>query len=139
MILMYYNATDHAENIAEQVVRTVTVIAPTPTPTPSPSPSPTSTLSPSPTPEPQDRIKFAQLGNVVSAKLIFEKTSPPPQEDIQLYVAYKENGILKRVEILKLTDMIASFIIPERFTNCDITVYVWDKDIQPLMDVQKIW
>jgi uncharacterized repeat protein (TIGR02543 family) len=86
---------------------------------------------------PTDRVEFEKIGNVVLAKLIFEKTTPPPQEDIRLYVVYKENGILKRVEMPSITDMAAEFTIQDELQNCDISVYVWDKEMKPLMDVQK--
>lgn len=124
--------------------------SPTPTPTPeleitsspSPTPSPSFTPTPSPsftpTPEPSDRVEFTSLGNLVSAKLIFEKTEPPQQEDIQVYVVYRENDILKRVEMPVLTDMTAGFVIPEEFRDYDISVYIWDKKMIPLMDIQNM-
>lgn len=37
-----------------------------------------------------------------------------------------------------ITDMTASFVIPENLKNCDISVYVWDKTMTPLMTVQKV-
>ncbi|MCH5209407.1 MAG: hypothetical protein J1F01_00405 [Oscillospiraceae bacterium] len=70
--------------------------------------------------------------------MIFEKTSPPPQEDIWFFVAYTENGRLKRVEMPEITDMTAAFEIPEEFADCDISVYVWGKNMKPLMDKQKV-
>ncbi len=130
----------------------VVEVTPTPTVTPSPIPTvvptatpsteptliPTITPSPSPTPEPSDRVEFITLGNLVSAKLVFEKTSPPKQEDIQVYVVYREDSELKRVEMPVLTDMTFGFVIPEQFKNCDISVYVWDKNMIPLMNVQEV-
>ena len=130
----------------------VVKVTPTPTVTPSPIPTvvptatpsteptliPTVIPSPSPTPEPKDRVEFITLGNLVSAKLMFEKTSPPKQEDIQVYVVYREDSKLKRVEMPVLTDMTFGFVIPEQFKNCDISVYVWDKNMIPLMNVQKV-
>jgi M6 family metalloprotease-like protein len=111
-----------------------------PTITPSPSPTPTITPTPTvtPTPEPRDRVEFTALGNLVSAKLMFEKTSPPKQEDIQVYVVYREDSELKRVEMPVLTDMTFGFVIPEQFKNCDISVYVWDNNMIPLMNVQEV-
>lgn len=133
-----------------------TLLTPTPTPmiegTPSPSPTPeleitpnpiptstpTATPSPSPTPEPSDRVEFIPLGNLVSARLIFEKTALPKQEDIQVYVVYREDNGLKRVEMPVLTDMTFGFVIPEQFMDCDISVYIWDKNMIPLMDIQNM-
>lgn len=119
--------------------------SPTPTPSPIPSPSPTPTPTPSPEPiqpiqsiEPVDKAEFTQTGNVVRAQLIFEKTTPPEEEDIRLYVAYKDNGILKNVEVINVIDMETIFIIPEKCADCEISVYVWDKDMKPLMDVQEL-
>jgi hypothetical protein len=69
---------------------------------------------------------------------MFEKTSPPKQEDIQVYVVYREDSELKRVEMPVLTDMTFGFVIPEQFKNCDISVYVWDNNMIPLMNVQEV-
>ena len=113
----------------------IPIVTPSATPTTTPRVAPTAT--PTVTPAPTDRVEFARIGNVVSAKLIFEKTTPPPQEDIRLYVTYKKDGILKRIETPTLIDMTASFVIPEQFKDCDIDVYVWDKTMNPLMAVQK--
>ncbi len=108
---------------------------PSPTPTPTVEPSPTPTVEPSPTPtvELSDRIEFEQSGDTVSAKLIFEKTAPPAENNIMLIVSYRENGQLKRVEVPEISDMTASF----DYKDCDIAVYVWDKNMKPLMEVQK--
>ncbi|MCI8520136.1 MAG: hypothetical protein HFE50_01415 [Clostridia bacterium] len=146
---------DVAGNVGGKV-NLSTLLTPTPTPmvegTPSPSPTPeleitpnpiptstpTATPSPSPTPEPSDRVAFIPLGNLVSARLIFEKTAPPKQEDIQVYVVYREDNGLKRVEMPVLTDMTFGFVIPEQFMDCDISVYIWDKNMIPLMDIQNM-
>ena len=88
--------------------------------------------------EQKDRVEFEQDGNIVSAKLVFEKTTPPAQENIWFLVAYTENGRLKGVEISEITDMTATFEIPDGLEDCDITVYVWDKDMKPLMGKQKL-
>lgn len=115
--------------------------SPTPSPTPSvspiPTPTPSPSVTPSPTPKTGDRVEFERLGNVVSAKLIFEGTAPSDENNIMLIVAYKENGALKRAEMPPITDMTASFIIPEKYKDCEITVYVWDKNMKPLMSAQK--
>ncbi|MCH5210998.1 MAG: DUF5011 domain-containing protein [Oscillospiraceae bacterium] len=111
---------------------------PTVIPTIGPIATPDATPTATPTVEPMDRVEFEQNGYIVSAKLIFEKTSPPPQEDIWFFVAYTENGRLKRVEMPELTNLTAVFEIPEGFADCDISVYVWDKNMTPLMDKQKV-
>ena len=72
------------------------------------------------------------------ARLIFETTETPKQEDVQVIAAYRENGQLKRVEIPKLTDISLSFIILEEYLDYEISVYVWDKNMKPLMEVQKV-
>ena len=125
-------------------------VEPTPTPmaTPTASPSPTATAKPTATPsptatpipisKPSDRVEFGQLGNVVSAKVVFEKTIPPKQEDIWLIVAYIKDGTLQKAVCPSLTDMTASFIVPKELEDCKIRVYVWDKTMKPLMEVQKI-
>ncbi len=121
-----------------EVTPTVTPsLIPTATPSAVPTLIPTVTPSPTLTPEPSDRVEFITLGNLVSAKLMFEKTSPPKQEDIQVYVVYRENSELKRIEMPVLTDMTFGFVIPEQFMDCDISVYIWDKNMIPLMDIQK--
>ena len=69
--------------------------------------------------------------------MIFEKTGPPKQEYIRLYIAYKKDGFLHGMQMPEVVDMTAGFVIAEQFKDCDITVYVWDKDMKPLMDAQK--
>lgn len=89
------------------------------------------------TPDTGGRIDFKRIGNVVSAKLIFEKI-PPAVTDIRMIAVYMKDGRLKHTEILSITDMTASFIVPEKYRDCDIFVYVWNKDMKPLMDIQKV-
>ena len=109
-------------------------IEPSPIPMVTPSPTPTATPTLTPVPQTGDRVEFEQSGDKVRAKLIFEKTTPPAQSDIMLIVAYRENGQLKRIEIPEISDMTASF----DYQDCDIAVYVWDKNMKPLMEVQKL-
>lgn len=78
------------------------------------------------------------MDNLVLAKLIFEETTPPVENDIWLIVAYKSNGELRYMEMPQITDMTAGFIIPEKYKDCEINVYVWDKNMKPLMEVQKL-
>lgn len=94
--------------------------------------------SPTPTPKTGDRVELEQTGNVVTATLIFEETKPPKQDDIWIIVAYKKDGVLKSAEVPRLVDMTASFIIPKAFEDCEISAYVWDKDMKAIMGVQKI-
>lgn len=94
--------------------------------------------SPTPIPKTGDRVELEQTGNVVTATLIFEETKPPKQDDIWIIVAYKKDGVLKSAEVPRLVDMTASFIIPKAFEDCEISAYVWDKDMKAIMGVQKI-
>lgn len=94
--------------------------------------------SPTPTPRTGDRVEFERTDDTVSAKLIFEETTPPKQDDIWIIVAYKKDGVLKSAEVPRLVDMTASFIIPKAFEDCEISAYVWDKDMKSIMGVQKI-
>lgn len=109
-----------------------------PTPTATQTPSPTPTPAPSPTPKTGDRAEFERTGDKVTARLIFEETASPAENDIMLIIAYKENGALKRAEMPTITDMTASFVIPEKYKDCEITVYVWDKNMKPLMSAQSV-
>lgn len=72
------------------------------------------------------------------AKLVFEKTIPPKEEDINLYVAYKKNGIISHIEVTNVIEMETIFIVPEKYADCEISVYVWDRDMKPLMAVQNL-
>lgn len=112
-------------------------VSPALSPSSSPTPSVSLTLSPTATPQTGDRIEFKRTDNIVSGRLIFEKTTPPDESDIWLIAAYRKDGELRRVEIPSVTDMTTSFIIPEKFKDCEIEVYVWDKNMKPLMTVQK--
>lgn len=92
-----------------------------------------------PTPEPSDRVEFTKRANgAVLADIIFEKTAPPKSEDIVLYIAYYKDNRLVRVETPNITEMSALFKIDEVLKDCDIKSFVWDKNMKPLMNVQKI-
>lgn len=132
---VYYNAKDQAGNKAVQVVRTVNVIEPSPTPTPTPTLSPTPTVEPTPT----DRVEFERRADgTILANVIFEKTIPPKQEDIVLYIAYYEDNRLMHVETPKLTKLSALFEVYEPLADCEIKAFVWDKNMKPLMKPQKL-
>lgn len=94
---------------------------------------PTVTPTATPTPEPTNRVEFERTGDTVSARLIFEKTTPPDEGDIQMMAAYFENGTLKRLVIPEINGMTADF----SYMDYDISVYVWDKNMKPLMAVQR--
>lgn len=84
-------------------------------------------------------MEFTEQSNgAVLANIIFEKTKPPKQEDIVLYIAYYKDNRLMRVEIPKLTKLSALFEVYEPLADCEIKVFVWEKSMRPLMDVQKI-
>lgn len=94
---------------------------------------PTVTPTATPTPEPTDLVEFERTGDTVSARLIFEKTTPPDEGDIQMMAAYFENGTLKRLVIPEINGMTVDF----SYMDYDISVYVWDKNMKPLMAVQR--
>ncbi len=117
---VYYNAIDHAGNVAEQVVRTVTVLeAP---------------------PLPEDRIEITKItSKIFIAKPIFEATEPPPAEEIRLYLSCKRDGVQQHSELLELNEkMLTAFYIPPQYADCDIDIYVWDKKMRPLMPPQRM-
>ena len=49
-----------------------------------------------------------------------------------MMTAYFENGTLKRLEIPEINGMTADF----SYMDYDISVYVWDTNMKPLMSVQ---
>ncbi|MCH5212034.1 MAG: S8 family serine peptidase [Oscillospiraceae bacterium] len=127
-------ALDYAYNKTECNV--VDEPAPSPSPTVEPTPSPS--VIPTLPPKTGDRVEFKRIDNVVSASLIFEETTPPTENDIWLIVAYNDNGELKRVEMPQITDMTAGFVIPQKYRDCEISVYIWDKNMKPLMQTQTL-
>ena len=69
---------------------------------------------------------------------VFEKTQPPAVEDIRIYIAYrnKENGLLEKIDVV-LMDREYKAVVQYDFAEFyDISFYVWDSDMKPLMDVQ---
>lgn len=118
---VYYDATDHAGNVAEQVVRTVTVLeAP---------------------PLPEDRIELTKItSKIYLAQLIFEKTVPPPSgEDIRLVLVCKSDGRVKHSEMFEVRkDMLTGVYIPPQCADCEIELYVWDRKMHPLMPPQRL-
>lgn len=43
---------------------------------------------------------------------------------------YRKNGGLAQVEIPSIIDMTAGFVIPKKYENCEINVYVWDRNMK---------
>lgn len=76
--------------------------------------------------------------NIVTAELKFEKTEAPNPDDICLYVIYKENDTLINANIPHLTGMTTTFQLYEPTKDYHAVMYVWDKNMRPLMDVQVI-
>ena len=91
-----------------------------------------------PEPEPSDRVEFTRDGGEVTARLIFEKTLPPPENEIRVFAVFSEGGVFRYAELLTVSDMTAQFTIPEKYAACDISLYVWDKNLCPLMNVQRM-
>lgn len=89
--------------------------------------------------EPSDRIEFErQEDGTILAKLIFEKTTPPKSDDITMYITYYKDSKLMRVDIPLRTKMSALIDIDETLADCEIKVFVWDKNMKPLMEAQNI-
>ena len=58
---------------------------------------------------------------------------------IKVYVVYKENDVLKRVETVNVNDdFTAEFTIPNELENAEISVYIWNDKMNPYMDIQKV-
>ena len=56
-----------------------------------------------------------------------------------MYVVYKENDVLKRVETVNVNDdFTAEFTIPNELKNAEISVYIWNDQMNPYMDIQQI-
>ena len=56
-----------------------------------------------------------------------------------MYVVYKENDVLKRVETVNVNDdLTAEFTIPNELKNAEISVYIWNDKMNPYMDIQQI-
>ena len=106
------------------------------------TPIPTSTPEPILTPTPrhnsndENRVSAVRNGNSVEIALSLAETVK--DEDILLFVAIKENGVLKAVFLPELTDMSAQVVVPGEIAGGDITVYVWDKNHKPYTNPTKI-
>ena len=118
-------------------------VEPTATPTVKPTVEPTATPTVKPTAEPtvtptvSNKVEFTKDGDRVNAKIILDK--PVSAENIKMYVVYKENDVLKRVETVNVNDdFTAEFTIPNELKNAEISVYIWNDKMNPYMDIQQI-
>lgn len=134
-------ATSTAEPTATPTVKPT--VEPTATPTIKPTVEPTATPTVKPTAEPtaaptvSNKVEFTKDGDRVNAKIILDK--PVSAENIKMYVVYKENDALKRVETVNVNDdLTAEFTIPNELKNAEISVYVWNNTMKPYMPIQKV-
>lgn len=118
-------------------------VEPTATPTVKPTVEPTATPTVKPTAKPtaiptvSNKVEFTKDGDRVNAKIILDK--PVSAENIKMYVVYKENDVLKRVETVNVNDdLTAEFTIPNELKNAEISVYIWNDKMNPYMDIQQI-
>ena len=134
-------ATPTAEPTATPTVKPTAET--TATPTVKPTTEPTATPTVKPTAEPtaiptvSNKVEFTKDGDRVNAKIILDK--PVSAENIKMYVVYKENDVLKRVETVNVNDdLTAEFTIPNELKNTEISVYIWNDKMNPYMDIQKV-
>ena len=122
-------------------------VEPTATPTVKPTAEPMATPTVNPTAEPtatptaiptvSNKVEFTKDGDRVNAKIILDKQVSA--ENIKMYVVYKENDVLKRVETVNVNDdFTAEFTIPNELKNTEISVYIWNDKMNPYMDIQKV-
>ena len=118
-------------------------VKPTAEPTATPKAEPTATPTVKPTAEPtvtptvSNKVEFTKDGDRVNAKIILDK--PVSAENIKMYVVYKENDVLKRVETVNVNvDLTAEFTIPNELKNAEISVYIWNDKMNPYKDIQQI-
>ena len=138
-----YDVTVTAPTASGNVERSfkliVGVVTPTATPTAEPTATPTvkPTAEPTVTPTVSNKVEFTKDGDRVNAKIILDK--PVSAENIKMYVVYKENDVLKRVETVNVNDdLTAEFTIPNELKNAEISVYIWNDKMNPYMDIQQI-
>ena len=134
-------ATPTVEPTATPTVKPT--VEPTATPTVKPTAEPTATPTVKPTAEPtatptvSNKVEFTKDGDRVNAKIILDK--PVSAENIKMYVVYKENDVLKRVETVNVNDdLTAEFTILNELKNAEISVYIWNDKMNPYMDIQQI-
>ena len=141
-------ASGNVERSFKLIVGVVTptatpTVEPTATPTVKPTAEPTVTPTVKPTAEPtaaptvSNKVEFTKDGDRVNAKIILDKQVSA--ENIKMYVVYKENDVLKRVETVNVNDdFTAEFTIPNELKNAEISVYIWNDKMNPYMDIQKV-
>ena len=101
------------------------------------TPTATPTAEPTAAPTVSNKVEFTKDGDRVNAKIILDK--PVSAENIKMYVVYKENDALKRVETVNVNDdLTAEFTIPNELKNAEISVYVWNNTMKPYMPIQKV-
>ena len=134
-------ATPTVEPTATPTVKPT--VEPTATPTVKPTVKPTATPTVKPTVEPtatptvSNKVEFTKDGDKVNAKIILDEQVSA--ENIKMYVVYKENDVLKRVETVNVNDdLTAEFTIPNELKNAEISVYIWNDKMNPYMDIQQI-
>ena len=134
-------ATPTAEPTATPTVKPTAETTATPTvkPTTEPTATPTvkQTAEPTAIPTVSNKVEFTKDGDRVNAKIILDKQVSA--ENIKMYVVYKENDVLKRVETVNVNDdFTAEFTIPNELKNTEISVYIWNDKMNPYMDIQKV-
>ena len=132
-----------AEPTATPTATPTPTVEPTATTTVKPTAEPTATPTVKPTAEPtaapavSNKVEFTKDGDRVNAKIILDKQVSA--ENIKMYVVYKENDVLKRVETVNVNvDLTAEFTIPNELKNAEISVYIWNDKMNPYMDIQKV-
>ena len=101
------------------------------------TPTATTTVEPTATPTVSNKVEFTKDGDRVNAKIILDKQVSA--ENIKMYVVYKENDVLKRVETVNVNDdLTAEFTILNELKNAEISVYIWNDKMNPYMDIQQI-
>ena len=126
-------ATATAEPTATPTVKPTA--EPTATPTVKPTVEPTATPTAKPTVS--NKVEFTKDGDKVNAKIILDEQVSA--ENIKMYVVYKENDVLKRVETVNVNDdLTTEFTIPNELKDAEISVYVWNNTMKPYMPTQKV-
>lgn len=138
-----YDVTVTAPTASGNVERSFKLIVgdvtPTATPTVEPTATPTvkPTVEPTATPTVSNKVEFTKDGDKVNAKIILDEQVSA--ENIKMYVVYKENDVLKRVETVNVNDdLTAEFTIPNELKNAEISVYIWNNTMKPYMPTQKV-
>lgn len=119
-------------------VKALATPAPSPTPTPTPTPTPSPTPTPIPYVEVTGEIKFEPNDDdTVEATLAFDEGSGPDYTELRAYAAYRsgEGNLLAVVPLAVKEDMTVT-IDTHKYSDCNITLYIWDKYMRPRMIAQ---